>query len=76
MTVAELRDALKLYRLYEGLSYDELYAQCRRRRVSRSALHRFLTGHKIAATGTHALHRFWLTVLDKSETAGDQTDRL
>jgi len=73
MTKDELRAALREYRLEEGLSYDELYARCRRRRVSRSALHRFLAGHPIAATGAHALHRFWLSVLDaKSETAGDQ----
>ncbi len=73
MTKDELRAALRDYRLDEGLSYDELYARCRRRRVSRSALHRFMAGHPIAATGAHALHRFWLSVLDaKIGTAGDQ----
>ena len=73
MTKDELRAALREYRLAEGLSYDELYARCRRRRVSRTALHRFLAGHPIAATGSHALHRFWLSVLDaQNETVGDQ----
>ena len=73
MTKDELRAALREYRLEEGLSYDELYARCRRRRVSRSALHRFMAGHPIAATGAHALHRFWLSVLDaQNETVGDQ----
>ena len=67
MTKDELRVALRDYRLEEGLSYDELYARCRRRRVSRSALHRFMSGHPISETGAHALHRFWLSVLDRKD---------
>lgn len=73
MTKDDLRAALREYRLNEGLTYDELYARCRRRRVSRSALHRFMNGRPIRATGAHALHRFWLSVLDtKVGTVGDQ----
>ena len=64
MTKNELRDALRLHRLDEGLSYRELYERAGAKRLSHSTIHRFLAGHKISDVGAHALHRYWLSVVD------------
>ena len=64
MTKNDLRDALRQHRLDEGLSYRELFERARAKRLSHSTIHRFLAGHKISDVGAHALHRYWIRVLD------------
>jgi hypothetical protein len=64
MTVNELRDALRLHRLDEGLSYRELEARARGPRLTHTTIFRFLTGHKISDVGAHALYKYWLSVVD------------